>query len=81
MVFRNHHLDEVVDAIYNCKALDLPYENGLCMHRDSSSTFFHGINLQSTYPAKDYYNFWHSQIRINIEFAFGMILQTMMMIL
>lgn len=32
---------------------------------------FSGVNLGDTDPPKEWFNFWHSQLRINIECAFG----------
>jgi hypothetical protein len=32
---------------------------------------FPGVNLHTTHPPKDWFNFWHSQIRITIERTFG----------
>ena len=36
---------------------------------------FPGTNLSVTHPSKEWFNFWHSQVRITIERTFGIFIQ------
>lgn len=59
-------------------SLPFPYHingDGAYVVTETVMTPFGGINLHITYPSKDSFNFWHSQLRINIECAFGMFIQ------
>jgi hypothetical protein len=66
--FQNSSLSQI--------AASLPYPYhwiGDAAYVDSAfmMTPYPGVNLHETYPPKDWFNFWHSQIRITIERTFG----------
>jgi hypothetical protein len=61
-----------------CESQPEPYHwNGDNAYGDSQylMTPYKGINLHITHPSRDWFNFWHSQIRITIERCFGIFIQ------
>jgi hypothetical protein len=68
IAFGNSSLIEMASS------LQFPYHwVGDQAYIDSSSmiTPYEGVRLHITHPPKDWFNFWHSQIRITIERCFG----------
>lgn len=80
------HVGSTNDAVaYNqgslkplCESHDYPYHwNGDNAYTLSESMMipFPGTNLSVTHPSREWFNFWHSQVRITIERAFGIFVQ------
>lgn len=61
-----------------CEAQKFPFHwNGDNAYTLSESMMipFPGANLSVTHPPKEWFNFWHSQVRITIERTFGIFVQ------
>jgi hypothetical protein len=61
-----------------CESLPFPYHwNGDPAYTLSESMMipFSGVNLHITDACKEWFNFWHSQVRITIERCFGIFIQ------
>ena len=73
-----------IDAFNNsslktlCSSLPFPYHisaDGAYCDTEQVMTPYCGVNLHITSPAKDSFNFWHSQLRITIERCFGVFIR------
>ena len=80
------HVGSTNDAVaYNqgslkplCESHEYPYHwNGDNAYTLSESMMipFPGTNLAASHPSRECFNFWHSQVRITIERAFGIFVQ------
>lgn len=61
-----------------CEAQTFPYHwNGDNAYTSSESMMipYPGTNLSVTHPTREWFNFWHSQVRITIERTFGIFIQ------
>ena len=61
-----------------CESQQFPYHwNGDNAYTLSESMMipFPGTNLSVSHPCKEWFNFWHSQVRITIERTFGIFVQ------
>lgn len=61
-----------------CEAQTFPYHwNGDNAYTLSETMMvpFSGSNLSTTFPTREWFNFWHSQVRITIERTFGIFVQ------
>ena len=61
-----------------CEAQIFPYHwNGDNAYTSSESMMipYPGANLSITYPTREWFNFWHSQVRITFERTFGIFIQ------
>jgi hypothetical protein len=73
-----------VDAFQTCDLRRLNEEQSFPHHWNGDAAYcasetlmvpYSGVNLKELFPEKEWFNFWHSQVRIYIECTFGIFIQ------